>query len=124
MRFLFSQVWEDIWKLPATLCGEGQLQTLEDCGFGEEKCPDPIPRSPGVEAIGRARSSITPSSPLRWDVLGNDSIFSKLAQFLDREFSQELGKHSMFPLLQYVELIFLTKLLTHLSVTCLVVALC
>ena len=30
----------------------------------------------------------------------------------------------MFPLLQYVELIFLTKLLTHLSVTCLVVTLC
>lgn len=29
----------------------------------------------------------------------------------------------MFPLLQYVEFIFLTKLLTHLSVTCLVVAL-
>lgn len=106
------------------MCGEGQLQTLEGCGSGEEECPDPVPRSPKVEAIGGARSSITPSSPLRWDVLGNDSVFSKLAQFLDREFSQELGKHPMCPLLQYVELIFRTRLLTHLSVTCLVVALC
>lgn len=52
------------------------------------------------------------------------TIYSKLAQFLDRDFSQELGKHSMFPLLQYVKLIFLKKLLTHLSVTCLVVTLC
>lgn len=30
----------------------------------------------------------------------------------------------MFPLLQYAEFIFMTKLLTHLSVTCLVVTLC
>lgn len=110
--------------------GKNSYRNWETIWFQGRLYLDLIPTSVGPEVIGRGRSSITPSSHLRWfnrpigSVLHNNSIFSKLAQFLDRDFSQELGKHSMFPLLQYVELIFLTKLLTYLSVTCLVVARC
>ena len=64
VRFLLSQVQEDIWTLPASLCGEGQLQTPEDCRSRGERCPDPIP-SPRGWSHWWGKISITPSSPLR-----------------------------------------------------------
>ena len=64
VRFLLSQAQEDIWTLPASLCGEGQLQTLEDCRSRGERCPDPIP-SPRGCSHWWGKINITPSSPLR-----------------------------------------------------------
>lgn len=117
-----------MWMLPTPFCEEGKLQTLEDYGSREENPLTPL-LIPLGEAVSRARGSLAHSlvrGGFNRDVvsvLHNSSIFRELAQFLDRDFSHELGIHSMFPLLQCVEFIFLRKLLTHLSVTCLVVTL-